>query len=338
MDFKQVAIVGADPISVSIALGLKAQSEPPKITGYDADPVVAKLAQSKRAFDRVERRLDRACRDADLVVVSTPLTAIRETFAAIAPGLKAGCLVTDTARLKTPVMHWAAETLPENVFFVGGHPVLHPAIATSMVQEGMEAASADLLRDTLYCLTTPTGRHSAAGEAFIELIGALGAHPFFIDVTEHDGLQAGVEGLPDLLAVALLRATVDTPGWQEMRKFAGYRFAATTVAADDAEARHATVFLNREHILRRLNILLSELVDLRDRLIQNDADGLERSFVQALEGRTRWLDEQERGVWGEEVGVSMDHVPSASEHFGQMVFGSLMTSRRQDEEDRPPRK
>jgi len=245
MDFKRVAIIGTDCISASIALGLKAQKRPPEITGYDADPVAADLARAEGAFDRVERRPGRACQDADLVIVSVPLTSMREVFTVIAPHLQPGCLVTDTARLKTPVMRWAEELLPESVFFMGGHPVLNPTIVGIEPLEGLEAASADLLREALYCFTTPVRTSSAVIDAFAELAQVLEAYPFFIDVTEHDGLQAGVEGLPDLLAIALLRATVDTPGWQEMRKFAGYRFAAATEAAEDAHERHTAVFLNR---------------------------------------------------------------------------------------------
>ena len=335
---KQVAIIGADCVSVSIALGLKARTEPPKIVGYDADPLAAKLARSKQAFDRVERQPDRACRDADLVIVAVPLPAVRETLAAIAPRLKPGCLVTDIARLKTPVMRWAEEVLPENVCFVGGHPVLSPATACSTSADDIAAASADLLHEALYCLTTPAGCPGAVIDTLAGLIKSLGAHPFFIDVTEHDGLQAGVEGLPDLLAVALLRATVDTPGWTEMRKFGGYRFAATTVAADDASERHAAVLLNRENVLRRLNVLLGELVHLRDQLTRSDADGLKTSFVQAAEARARWVEELERGTWMKELGAGMEHVPSAGDHFRQMMLGDFMTPRRPGGEDRSRQK
>jgi len=119
MDFKRVAIIGADCISVSIALGLKAQKEPPEIIGYDTDAVAADLARARGAFDQVERKPGRACRDADLVIVAVPLTRLRETLATIAPHLQPGCLVTDTAYLKAPVLRWAEELLPEGVFFAG---------------------------------------------------------------------------------------------------------------------------------------------------------------------------------------------------------------------------
>lgn len=335
MDFERVAVIGTNCISVSIALGLKAQSEPPTVVGYDAKPVTSKLARSRGAFDRVERRPGRACQDADLVIVAAPLASIRETLAAIAPHLRPGCLVTDTARLKTPVMRWAEELLPKNVHFVGGHPVPNPTVVGSMSLEGPDAASSDLLREALYCLTTSPGSSSAVVDTFAGLITALGAHPFFIDVTEHDGLQSGVEGLPDLMAIALLQATVDTPGWQEMRKFADYSFAAATATADAAGERHTAVFLNREHVLRRLNVLLGELARLRDLLTRDDAEGLEEAFAAAAAGRARWIEERQQGIWVKERAISMDHVPSAGEQFRRMILGDFMSARLQDETDHP---
>jgi prephenate dehydrogenase len=327
MDINRVAIIGVDCISVSVALGLKAQKEPPEIIGSDADRTVADFGRSKGAFDQVAREPGQACQGADLVIVAVPLSVIRETFAAIAPHLETGCLVTDTARLKAPVMRWAEELLPEYVFFVGGHPIPNPAIAGSESLEDLEAASADLLREALYCFTTSSRTSGAVIDAFAGLARALETQPFFIDVTEHDGMQAGVEGLPDLLAIALLRATVDTPGWQEMRKFAGYRFAGATAAAADAHERCTALFLNRENVLLRLNALLSELVRLRDLLTQDDAGSLEETFVATADGRARWLEEREQGMWIRERVVNTEDIPSAGENIRRIFFGDMVTRR-----------
>jgi prephenate dehydrogenase len=328
MDIGRVAIIGVDCISTSIALGLKAQTDPPEIVGYAADAAAATLARRKGAFDRLERRPGQACQGADLVVVSVPLPAIRETFTAIAPRLKPGCLVTDTACLKTPVVRWAEEFLPDNVFFVGGRLIPNPAIVGSRSLADLETASADLLREALYCFTTSTTTAGGAIDVFAGLARTLGTYPFFIDVTEHDGLQAGVEGLPDVLAIALLRATVDTPGWQEMRKFAGRRFAHATVAADDADERCAAIFLNRKHLLPRLDALLDELVGLRDLLSQGDAEALEEVFVTTAAGRARWLDECQEGMWIRERAIDTDLVPTAGGHLRQLLFGDIDVRRK----------
>ncbi len=333
MDFKRVAIIGTNCISLSIALSLKAEKEPPEIVGYDDAKVAADLARAQGAFDRVERRPGQACEDADLVIVAVPLTEMRETFAAIAPHLAPGCLVTDTARLKAPVMRWAEELLPENVTFVGGHPIINPAITGMDPVAGLDEASADLLAEALYCFTTPPGVTSATINALDDLALMFDAHPFFIDVTEHDGLQSGVVGLPDLLSVALLRATVDTPGWEEMRKFAGPSFATATAAAaddDDAAERHTSIYLNREHIVRRLNVLLTELVSLRDVLSKDDADLVEETFTKAVEGREQWIMDRERGMWASSQAIKSDQAPSLGKQIRQMFLGDRFTQHEKD--------
>jgi len=337
MDFGRIAIIGTNCISVSMALKLKAQREPPEIVGYDAEAVAADLARAQGAFDRVERKPGQACEDADLVVVAVPLTAIHETFTAIATHLKPGSLVTDLARLKAPVMRWAAELLPEGVFFAGGHLIPNPAIVGLEPLEGLDEASDDLLTEALYCFTTPPGVSDVVINAFARLAEALDAHPFFIDVVEHDGLQAGIEGLPDLLSIALLRATMDTPGWQEMRKFAGLRFALATQAAGDVHERHSAIFLNRESVVRRLNVLLTELVRLRDLLSRDDPELLERTLLEAVEGREQWILERERGMWSGERAISSDQMPSMGKHIRQMLIGERL-SRRIEETPRSRKK
>ena len=323
MLFKQIAIIGSNYVSVSIALKLKTQKEPPEIIGYDAKSLAADLARAKGAFDQVERKPGRACKDADLVIVAVPLTDVRETFAAIAPHLKAGAFVTDTAPLKAPVMRWAEELLPEGIYFAGGHPILNPAIVGLEPAGGLDEASADLLREALYCFTMPSGISDAVLDVFARLARMLDANPFFIDVTEHDGLQAGIENLPELLSIALLRATIDTPGWHEMRKFAGHRFALATEAAETAHQHHIATFLNRENVVRRLNVLLTELVHLRDLLSQEDEKLLEETFAKAAGGREQWMAERHQGMWIKEHALRSDQMPSLSlgRQVRQMFLG-----------------
>jgi prephenate dehydrogenase len=330
MNVKRIAIIGTNPITVAIAMALKAHKDAPEIVGYDAESVTADLARARGAFDRAERKLDRVCRDADLVFVTVPLSDIRETFATIAPHLKPGALVIDTARLKAPVIDWAEELLPENVIFVGGHLILNPAIIGLESLEDLDEVEADLLTEALYCFVTPQGVANAVINACAGLAEVLGVNPLFMDVTEHDGLQAGVEGLSDILAVALLRATVDTPGWEEMRKFAARRFALATEAADGADDRHIAVFLNRENILRRLDVLLHELLYLRDLLSQDKEEMLKEAFVAAAEGREQWIAERNRGMWVKEQTGSSVQIPGMGRQIRQMFLGNRPGRREKD--------
>jgi prephenate dehydrogenase len=319
----RVAIIGINPVSASIAFGLQASKEPIEVIGYDDDTATADIAKVRGAFDGVTRKPGPACEGAELIIVAESLADIQEAFAAIAPHLESEAIVTDTAGLKAPVLRWAEGVLPQHVSFVGGHIIPNPAIVGLKSLESLDDASADLLREALYCFTPAPSASSGAIDVCVWLAYALGGHPFFIDVTEHDGLQAGVEGLPDLLTIALLSATVDTPGWAEMRKFAGRRFATATESIDDAAKRYPSLFLNRENLLCRLDTLVEELMHLRSMLSQGDEEALAQTFVEAAENRARWMRERRRGMWSEDGTFDTRDVPGAGQQIGRMFFGNL---------------
>ena len=319
----RVAIIGATPISASIALGLREHKEQIEVVGYDKHRTVADLARARGIFDKVRRRPGAACEGAKLVIVSEPLGRIEATFAAMTDHLEEGVLVTDTARLKAPVVRWAQDSFPSRVSFVGGHPVPDPAVTVQQPLESLDDARADALTGALYCFT-PTSRASSAEiDACSWLARSLGAHAFFLDVVEHDGLQAGIEGLPRLLALGLLRTTIGTAGWREMRKFAGRPFASTTEAAEDAAEEHLSLILNRDSIIRRLDTLIGELGYLRAVLEEAGEEALADIVTDAAERRSDWLEERQEGMWREDQTVDTGDVPGAAQQLRRMVFGDL---------------
>ena len=322
MTSNRIAIIGIDLISASVGFALQEREESLTLVGYDRDPAIADLAKVRGAVDDVRRMPGPACEGADLVIVAEPLTEIESMFEAISPYLEEGTVVTDNARLKAPVGRWAADLLPDHISFVGGHLIPNPAVVGLRALEGLGDADPSLLREALYCFTASPDTSAAAIDVCSWLAYAVQANPFFMDVQEHDGLLAGVEALPDLLTVALLRATIDTPGWNEMRKFAGRRFATATEAVDDVHVRHPSLFLNRENILSRLDTLIEELVQLRRLLARGEEEALEETLASAAAGRSRWMKERRQGMWAERVFDTRD-VPSAAKQLGQMIFGNL---------------
>ncbi len=322
MSIEKVALLGLDRISTSLALGLKAQPQPPTIVGFDPDRSRANRARSLGALDRVTRSPEKACREADLVIVALPLDDLREVFAAIAPHLPPDCLVTDLASLQSPTWEWARASLPPTVSFIGGHIILNPATAgADAPPDDISTAHADLLQSALYCLFPTPGTPERVIDIFSRLASALGAVPFFMDITEHDGIQAGVSALPDLLIVALLRATVSGPSAVDMRRFAGEPLLSMTdLAAETLHDRLTALFLNRERVILQLEHLVRVLRRMRDLLAVEDRDALEEMFLSALAGRARWLEEREHGLWMQERRVDLSSVPSSGRQLRQLFF------------------
>ncbi|MBI2322593.1 MAG: prephenate dehydrogenase/arogenate dehydrogenase family protein, partial [Chloroflexi bacterium] len=118
----RITIVGLGLIGGSLGLALRRGQVEHELVGYDADAQAARAAQRRGAVDRAVGDLGAAIDGARLVVLATPVLAVRELLAALGPLLAPGCVVTDTASTKTAVLRWAAELLPD-VAFVGGHPM-----------------------------------------------------------------------------------------------------------------------------------------------------------------------------------------------------------------------
>ena len=121
---ERLTIIGLGLIGGSLGLALRAAKlADVEIVGYDKDTVTSVEARRFRVVDKSEPILERAVKDAGLVIIATPIMAVREVMEQIAGHLRENFVVTDTASTKCLVMEWAKELLPPTVSFVGGHPM-----------------------------------------------------------------------------------------------------------------------------------------------------------------------------------------------------------------------
>jgi len=312
MSKPRITIIGLGLIGGSIGLALRQTENDHEVVGHDREQTVASKARKRGAVSKTEWNLISACEGADLIILATPVMAIKETLTAIAPYLKPGCLITDTASIKGPVMAWAKEILPDTVNFVGGDPIISQGLnqetsATGSLPTGLEGARADLFQGGLYCLTPSSEAAPRAVQLATDLVHLLGANPFFLDAAEHDGLVAGVDHLPFVLSAALLGTTIASPAWREMRKLAGDAFqSATHFSSGDAATYRDACLTNGGNIVRWIDACLARLKELREVIAAQEAEELEKTFEEAMSARDRWLRDKAEGRWelAEEISAS----------------------------------
>jgi prephenate dehydrogenase len=310
----RTTLVGLGLVGSSIGLALREAGAGIEIIGHDKDNRAAKRAHKSGCVDRTEWNLISACDGADLIVISTPLAGVKSTLAAIAQDLKEGCVVTDTASLKVPVLKWAHESLPSTVHFVGGHPIIEEAVPEPVTP------TADLFSGAIYCLIPDTSTPPEALQAVSDLAEAVGAKPYYLDAAEHDGLIAAVEQVPLLLALALQVMAGTSSSRREMIRLSGVDLTnVTQLLAGDAEKLTELCTLNATNVVRWLDAFLPQLSNLREILASQDSESLQKSFAAALETREGWA---RKRVEGEEVDYS---------DFGatRMMLGDSFGSRRQ---------
>jgi prephenate dehydrogenase len=297
--------------------------------GHDKNAEAAKEAQRLGAVDDIKYNLPASIRDAQIVILALPFASIRETLEIIAPDLQEGALVMDTAPAKATVAAWAKELLPPERFYVGLTPAINPQYLEES-ESGVRAARADLFHKGLIVVNTPMGTPEASFNVAMEVVSLVGAMPLLMDTAEADGTFATVHLLPQLIASALLDATVDKPGWQEARKLAGRPFASVTAGSglhDDAASLSESVLQNRENIVRLLNTYITSLIQLRDDISDQDRDALTERLEHAVSGHERWLNERFAGEWLPREGQQVK-VPSFGDRMNQSLFGSLFSERK----------
>ena len=310
----RVTIVGLGLIGGSIGLALRQAEVVSTVMGHDKERAVGDEAKKRGAVDRVHWNLISACEDADLVILATPVAGIEETLKAIGPTLRPGCVVIDTASLKGPVMGWAEAYLPDQIHFIGADPILSTG---TNGQGGLGAARADLFQRGLFCLIPPLKADSDSVKLASDLVSILGARPLFMDAAEHDGLLAGVEHLPTLVALAMLEAMIDQPAWRELRRVAGPAFElATQLVTEDSMMNRDLYLLNRDNLVRWIDVLTASLDSIRESLAENQPEVLSQRWQKAMQEKQKWLADRTEGQWYEGPRTEIPRVTIADTFFG----------------------
>jgi prephenate dehydrogenase len=280
--FNRVAIIGLGLIGGSMGLALRQAKAVRQVVGYDLGKGVSEHAKKVGAIDEARLTLSDTVRGADLVIIATPVGAVRALLQNIAGELTPGTVVTDVASTKVQVIKWAEELLPTGIAFVGGHPM------TGKELSGVDAADDTLFRRCIYCLT-PTERTSSTTIAKVSaLVETLGARVRFLTPAEHDKQVAGVSHLPFLASVALVNTVASDETWGKAALLAAGGFRDTSrLAAGNPEMYRDICLTNSEAVTDWLDTYIATLATLRQQIASQDK-GLGEAFVQAQQRRLQW--------------------------------------------------
>jgi len=316
---ERVTIIGLGLIGTSIGLALKDSGIlRAEIVGHDLEPSHENKAKKMGAVDKTTHNLIDAVENSRLIILATPVMAIKETLELIAPHLAPGSVVTDTGSTKAQVIEWAEMLLANgktSCNFIGGHPM------AGKEKPGPDNADADMFRGATYAVCPAPSSNEESAQAVVTMIEAIGGIPYFIDPSEHDSYVAAVSHLPFILSTALVGATTQSLGWREMSRLTGTGFRDISRLASGDPIMHRDICVtNVEPIVHWINEFLRELVDLRDSL-QESHDSVELKLIKAWEARARWLAGRDSG---ERPGAEL---PKASDSMMNLMMGEKMAGR-----------
>ena len=280
----RIALVGVGMIGGSLLAAWRQAGLVTTATGFDIEAKAVAAAQALGLLDQRAASVADAVADAELVLVATPVGAMRQVFAELAPALPADAVLTDVGSTKSDVIADGRALLGAALArFVPAHPIAGKELP------GVEHAEAGLFAGKRVVLT-PTAETSPAALAAVEsLFAATGARVERMDAAEHDRIFAAVSHLPHLLSFALVAAIGAEPQGQRKLGYGGAGFRDfTRIAASSPVMWRDICVANRLALgdeLRGYRALLDRLQQAVD---EGDAAALQRTFELAARLRRQW--------------------------------------------------
>ncbi|MDH5325787.1 MAG: prephenate dehydrogenase/arogenate dehydrogenase family protein [Gammaproteobacteria bacterium] len=281
---KQITIIGVGLIGGSFALGLKKQGCPTRIVGTGRDAGSLEKALHLGVIDAAELDLQKAIKDADVVVLAMPVGATEQVLRQIQPFIRPGCIITDVGSSKGVVVQAAHAVFGEvPPCLVPGHPI------AGTEKSGVEAAFAELFENRRVILTPAQNADPKAVETVSQLWQCTGAKVSITSVEHHDEVLAATSHLPHMLAFALVDTLATMDDKAEIFQFAAGGFRDfTRIASSDAQMWHDICVTNGDAILAMLDRFTADLGLLRQAIEDKNSDYILEVFRRAKKARDQF--------------------------------------------------
>jgi prephenate dehydrogenase len=278
MNFNNITIIGVGLIGSSFALALKKRGYSGRITGVGRTEEYLLKAKEKGIVDDCTTVYEKGVKDADLIILASPVGRFEEIIKKSGGSIKKGAIVTDVGSVKAGIVSALEPLMPEGVHFVGGHPIAGKECP------GFSAADPDLFNNARCVITPGALTDKDALNSVVEIWRSVGARTALMSPEEHDMIFAAVSHLPHVVAYALVNSITDIKGDILHNGGKGLK-DMTRIALSPTELWRDICACNRNEILGSLKTFSSSLSGMIKLIEGSDWTGLEKEFIRAKEAR-----------------------------------------------------
>lgn len=276
--FGRVALIGLGLIGSSLARVIRRDGLAREIVACDASAAVRDKALELNLADRAVADPAAAVRDADLVMLCTPVLSYEALGALIGPKLRKGAILSDVGSVKQAVVDALSPHVKRGVHFVPGHPI------AGTENSGPEAGFAELFQGRWCILTPPSGTDAKAVERVARLWRSAGMEIATMPPGHHDRVLAITSHVPHLIAYTIVNTVSDLEGTMraDVIKFAASGFRDFTRVAGSDPTMWRDVFLsNKDAVLEMMGRLYEDIALLQKAIRHDDGDTLHKVFARS---------------------------------------------------------
>ena len=269
--FNKVTIIGVGLIGGSIGLAIKKKKLANTVVGVCRRKISAKAALKHKAVDIATLNYKEGLKDADLVIIATPVGRIVDIAKKVAKYAKKEIILIDIGSTKEIIVKQIEKIIPRNIKFVGTHTM------AGSEKSGVGAAHKELFEDSICILTKTRKTDIKAFNRVKTFWDKLGSRCKQLTPSEHDRCISFVSHLPHVVAIALTVAA-DPKSIQ----YASTGFKDTTRIASSNPSLWQDIFMtNKNALLASLDNYISTLEGLRSSIKRSDVKFLTKKLKKA---------------------------------------------------------
>ena len=280
--FEQVSIIGCGLIGSSIFKSLKKNKSVKKVITFDNDKSVNEIIKKENLSDKIVSNPKEAVNNADLVLISTPLSGFESVVNSIKDHLKSGSILTDTSSVKKGPNEIIKKIKLNNISWIPSHPV------AGTEKSGPMAGFSELFKNRWTILSPEPDVKKEDVKKVSDLWESMGSKVKIMSISEHDQILSLTSHLPHVIAYNIVKTSM-TNG--EKLKNDIIRYSAgglrdfTRIAASDPIMWKDIFIDNSELIIYAIDNFIKNLTEFKNAIKEKDSKKLLDIFKKSKEFR-----------------------------------------------------
>tara|TARA_B100000767_G_scaffold271953_1_gene298641 strand:- start:1696 stop:2601 length:906 start_codon:yes stop_codon:yes gene_type:complete len=280
--FENITIIGCGLIGSSILRAIIKKKISKNIICYDKSKEVLSFLKKENLGIATRTDISLSVKDADLIIISTPLSAYKEILLSIKDNFKKNSILTDTGSTKKEINKIIDNLNLKGISWIASHPI------AGTEDSGPKAGFAELFEER-WCIVSPSVNAKKEDiqniQKFWEIIGSKVK---LMSFEEHDHILSLTSHLPHAIAYNIVRTAINNGNKfrQEVIQYsAGGLRDFTRIAASDPIMWRDIFIDNSENILKTLNNFSDNLEELKQAIKEKNGDKLIKIFSSTKEIR-----------------------------------------------------
>ncbi len=280
--FEQVSIIGCGLIGSSVFRALKKSNLVKKVITFDNDKSVSEIIKKENLSDKIVSNPKEAVNNADLVLISTPLSGFESVVNSIKDHLKSGSILTDTSSVKKGPNEIIKKIKLNNISWIPSHPV------AGTEKSGPMAGFPELFKNRWTILSPEPDVKKEDVKKVSDLWESMGSKVKIMSISEHDQILSLTSHLPHVIAYNIVKTSM-TNG--EKLKNDIIRYSAgglrdfTRIAASDPIMWKDIFIDNSELIIHAIDNFVKNLTEFKNAIKEKDSKKLLDIFEKSKEFR-----------------------------------------------------